>query len=382
MTQLLCKQDAMIVLPTGTLASQIAEVAAKLGVPFVKIIAGQKLDVKTVPNRREYSTKRGFGGLVLFVVTPGAGKSAVEKFPKIFGKVGTFILDEFDEMLSPSFLEDVEILHKASKASKTSTKFPVVGSATASAEVIEQIRTLFGGIEFHEVCAPTSAETSTIMHVPALVDDLNDATLEILKLRHDKTAIFCATKKGVSDVAGLLNNAGFSVILVTGDLTPKEQGERVQNFKLETGSKVVLVCSGVMGRGFDCEGLGLVILYGLPNKFDDFKQFTGRTGRAGKRGGAIVLVTPDELKRVRLLGQIYRFIMETGARLPGQGVFMPQFMIEQCHQVYTDGLQQERVNAAAATATLLPPLLPIWLTMLDGIAPPVKTAGVMTPNQL
>ena len=144
----------MIVLPTGTLVSQIAEVAAKLGVPFVKIIAGQKLDVKTVPNRREYSTKRGFGGLVLFVVTPGAGKSAVEKFPKIFGKVGTFILDEFDEMLSPQLFEDVEILRdKASKASKTSTKFPVVGSATASAEVIEQIRTLFGGIEFHEVCA-------------------------------------------------------------------------------------------------------------------------------------------------------------------------------------------------------------------------------------
>src|SRR5207244_5128492 len=106
--------------------------------------------------------------------------------------------------------------------------------------------------------------------------------------------VFCATRDGVTHLAANLSERGFAVAALSGELSQRERNHALQ--ALRDGRARVCVATDVAARGLDLPDLGLVIHADLPQNKQVLVHRSGRTGRAGKRGLAIVLV-PDPGRR-------------------------------------------------------------------------------------
>jgi ATP-dependent RNA helicase DeaD len=106
--------------------------------------------------------------------------------------------------------------------------------------------------------------------------------------------VFCATRDGVTHLAANLSERGFSVAALSGELSQRERNQALQ--ALRDGRARVCVATDVAARGLDLPDLGLVIHGDLPQNAQALVHRSGRTGRAGKHGLAIVLV-PEAARR-------------------------------------------------------------------------------------
>ena len=69
--------------------------------------------------------------------------------------------------------------------------------------------------------------------------------------------------------------------------------------KFRDASIQILVATDIAARGLDVEGITHVISYDVPRDVETYIHRIGRTGRAGQEGSAIMLVTSDEIERLR-----------------------------------------------------------------------------------
>ncbi|MEY3881471.1 MAG: hypothetical protein RIQ94_2267 [Pseudomonadota bacterium] len=115
--------------------------------------------------------------------------------------------------------------------------------------------------------------------------------------RPESTVVFCNTKRECQDIASALENSGFSVQALHGDLDQKHRDQVLVRFSNKSCS--VLVATDVAARGLDIKELQAVINYDLPWDPEIYVHRIGRTGRAGKKGLALSLCTEQELNRVK-----------------------------------------------------------------------------------
>jgi ATP-independent RNA helicase DbpA len=115
--------------------------------------------------------------------------------------------------------------------------------------------------------------------------------------RPESTVVFCNTKRECQDIASALENSGFSVQALHGDLDQKHRDQVLVRFANKSCS--VLVATDVAARGLDIKELQAVINYDLPWDPEIYVHRIGRTGRAGKKGLALSLCTEQELNRVK-----------------------------------------------------------------------------------
>ena len=111
--------------------------------------------------------------------------------------------------------------------------------------------------------------------------------------------VFCNTKRECQDIAGALENSGFSVQALHGDLEQKHRDQVLVRFSNKSCS--ILVATDVAARGLDIKELQAVINYDLPWDPEIYVHRIGRTGRAGKKGLALSLCTQAELNRVKAI---------------------------------------------------------------------------------
>jgi ATP-independent RNA helicase DbpA len=129
-------------------------------------------------------------------------------------------------------------------------------------------------------------------------DQRLEALKQVLQAFQPRSAvIFCNMKVGVREVAEYLKQAGFSVKALHGELEQRERDEVLIQFKQQ--SCQLLVATDVAARGLDIEDLPCVINYELPQNPDVYIHRIGRTGRAGREGLAINLLTEGE--RIKLV---------------------------------------------------------------------------------
>jgi ATP-independent RNA helicase DbpA len=114
--------------------------------------------------------------------------------------------------------------------------------------------------------------------------------------RPESTVVFCNTKRDCQAIASALDNSGFSVQALHGDLEQKHRDQVLVRFANNSCS--ILVATDVAARGLDIKELQAVINYELPFDPEVFVHRIGRTGRAGKKGLALSLCTEAELNRV------------------------------------------------------------------------------------
>ncbi len=118
--------------------------------------------------------------------------------------------------------------------------------------------------------------------------------------------IFAKTKKDVIDTANALKENGYDVAEIHGDLTARE---RKQALKVIASNKAnYVVCSDIMARGLDIDGVSHVISLGLPASVDYYTHRSGRTGRAGREGTSILLFNKTDISGIKVLqGKGYKF---------------------------------------------------------------------------
>ncbi len=287
--------QALVMAPTRELALQVAEAMTSLGQfcnAQVLAIYGGSAYARQISQLRR--------GVDVVVGTPGRLLDMLNRGILDLSEIRTVVLDEADEMLSMGFIEDIEAILAATPAERQTALF----SATMPAE----IRRLADKYMHAPQSVSIQREQVTVAAIEQryyLVNE-KDKTAALTRLFEvepiTSALIFVRTRAGTGELANELATRGFPSEALNGDLA-QEARERTLN-RFRAGQIKVLVATDVAARGLDIDGISHVFNYDVPDDAEVYVHRIGRTGRAGKTGIAISLVTPFEKRRLR---EIERF---------------------------------------------------------------------------
>jgi ATP-dependent RNA helicase DeaD len=210
------------------------------------------------------------------------------------------VLDEADEMLSMGFIEDIEAILEQTPATRQTTLF----SATISKEIRRLAEKYLQDPQTITIPGKQLTVESTDQRYYLVNGHEKLAALTRLFEMEDVNSalIFTKTRIGSDELANQLAGRGYSAEALNGDLS-QDARERTLN-RFRNNQVKVLVATDVAARGLDIDDISHVINYDLPYDVESYVHRIGRTGRAGKDGIAISLITPAEQWR---LGRIERF---------------------------------------------------------------------------
>ena len=292
----------LVLAPTRELAMQVAnafyEYGQYRGVRVLAIYGGQ-------PYERQI--KRIKKGLDVVVGTPGRMLDLIKQKKLDLSNVETVILDEADEMLSMGFIEDIESILRETPASRQTALF--------SATLPTPIRRLAGKymrdpqsitIKHEQMTVETTQQSYYLVNEK----DKLAALTRLFEVEDITSAlIFTKTRLGSGKLASELTQRGFNAEALNGDLS---QGARIQVLnRFRDNQTKVLVATDVAARGLDIDDISHVINFDLPQDSEYYVHRIGRTGRAGKTGIAITLITPAEQWR---LGRIEKYTRQKMAK--------------------------------------------------------------------
>lgn len=278
---------ALIVTPTRELALQVHRelswLYAEAGVRIATCVGGMD------PQRERQALSRG---VHVVVGTPGRLRDHHERGALTLAQLEAVVLDEADEMLDMGFRDDIEHLLDAAPAQRRTLLF--------SATIPKPIAQLAKRYQKDALRIATVSETERHRDIeyhaiPIVARERDLAVVNLLRFYDAPGAlVFCATRDGVTHLASNLSERGFSVAALSGELSQRERNQALQ--ALRDRRARVCVATDVAARGLDLPDLGLVIHADLPVNPQVLVHRSGRTGRAGKHGVAVLLV-PDRARR-------------------------------------------------------------------------------------
>jgi ATP-dependent RNA helicase DeaD len=283
--------QALILAPTRELALQVSEAFNELGkfcnVRVLAVYGGAPY------NRQIMALQRGVD---VVVGTPGRLIDLMERKSLNLHEVHTVVLDEADEMLSMGFIEDIETILATTPEERQTALF----SATLPSAIRRLAEKYMRDpqpvtIQREQVTVAATEQRYYLVNEK----DKTAALTRLFEIENITSAlIFVRTRLGTGDLAGELTKRGFPSEAINGDLN-QEARERTLN-RFRQGQVRVLVATDVAARGLDIDNISHVFNYDLPDEAAEiYVHRIGRTGRAGKTGIAISLVTPREKRRLR-----------------------------------------------------------------------------------
>jgi ATP-dependent RNA helicase RhlE len=210
------------------------------------------------------------------------------------------ILDEADRMLDMGFHQDIMRIASHCRTERQTLLF--------SATMPDRMRTLAHDLLRDPVTvqlALSKPAAKVKQGAYVLFDHQKDAVLvDVLKERQVKSGIvFTSRKRTVGQVVRALNKAGIACGRMSSDLEQSEREEVMLAFRQQ--KLPILVATDVVSRGIDIDSIELVVNYDVPPNEEDYVHRIGRTARAERKGEAITLVTPDDMRR---FGRIEKLI--------------------------------------------------------------------------
>jgi ATP-dependent RNA helicase DeaD len=245
-------------------------------------------------------------GVNVVVGTPGRVIDLLNRRILSLSEIRIVVLDEADEMLDMGFIEDIETILKATPGERQTLLF----SATIPHQIMNIARQYMRNpekiqVNIKEVVIAKIKQT----FYEVREEDKVHALSRILDVEGPQLAIvFCHTKRKVDEVSMKLSQLGYNAGAIHGDYTQARRDDVMNKFK--RGMLDILVATDVAARGLDIKNVTHVINYGIPQHPDSYVHRIGRTGRAGKSGIAITLVTPREYKHLRLIEKTARTIID------------------------------------------------------------------------
>jgi len=290
----------LVLAPTRELAQQVEGVARALG-------AGTPLHTAlVVGGAAQAAQERALrAGAELVVATPGrllALLAAGHSLPALV----TLVLDEADQLFDLGFFPDIKRILVRLPVRRQTLLF----SATMPPEVARLGRSLLRD-PLEVAVGPQGAAAEGVTHTAYPVPAHRKAAL----LRHllgrggmGSVLVFTRTRRGARRLARALDAWGCRAAELHGDCTPAQRARVMGGFR--AGTVPVLVATNIAARGLDVRRVSHVVNYDVPAAQEEYVHRVGRTGRAGDKGEALLLVAPEEGD---LLARIERRL---GRRLP------------------------------------------------------------------
>jgi ATP-dependent RNA helicase DeaD len=282
--------QALVMAPTRELALQVADATVEYGkqshVRVLAVYGGQPYAPQINQLKR---------GVDVVVGTPGRLLDLLKRGVLDLSHLRTLVLDEADEMLSMGFIEDIEAIINETPAERQTALF--------SATLPKEIRRLAERYMREPQSVTIEREQMTVAAIEQryyLVREGDKLALvtRLFEVENISSAlIFVRTRAASGEIANALSTRGFPAEALNGDLS-QEARERTLN-RFRAGQVKVLVATDVAARGLDIDDISHVFNYHLPDDAEVYVHRIGRTGRAGKTGVAISLLTPYEQRRLR-----------------------------------------------------------------------------------
>ncbi|WP_305097732.1 DEAD/DEAH box helicase [Croceibacterium aestuarii] len=297
---------ALVVAPTRELALQVSRelgwLYAKAGVRIASCVGGMD------PSKERRALARGAH---IVVGTPGRLRDHLERGALVLSGLKVAVLDEADEMLDMGFREDLEEILDATGETRRTLLFsatipqPIVALARRYQKDALRISTV-GSERGHGDIAYQAVTVSP--------SDIENAVVNLLRFHEAETAIlFCATRDSVRRLHATLQERGFGAVALSGEHTQSERNQALQ--ALRDRRARVCVATDVAARGLDLPSVSLVIHVEVPRDAEALQHRSGRTGRAGKKGTAVIIVPYPRRKRVEG--------MLRGARIEAEWITAP-----------------------------------------------------------
>jgi ATP-dependent RNA helicase DeaD len=241
-------------------------------------------------------------GAQIIVATPGRMKDMISRRLVDISKIEFSVLDEADEMLNMGFFEDITDILSHTPEDKNTWLF----SATMPKEVSVIAKKFMDNPQ--EITVGNKNEsTNQVSHEYYLVNSrdryaalkrLADANPDIFSV------IFCRTKRDTQKVAEKLIEDGYSAGALHGDLSQNQRDLVMKSFRNKQIQ--MLVATDVAARGIDVDDITHVINYQLPDEPEIYTHRSGRTGRAGKTGISMVIVSKSEVRKIKSIERIIK----------------------------------------------------------------------------
>jgi len=282
----------LILEPTRELAAQVEEAFAKYGV-------NHKLNLALLIGGVSFGDQEAkiMRGADVLIATPGRLLDFVERGKLLLTGIEILVIDEADRMLDMGFIPDIERICKLVPFTRQTLFF----SATMPPEITRLVDTFLHNpirIEVARAASTAAGITQTLVRSGSSPEEKRATLRKIVRgAENFKNAIiFCNRKRDVQVVYRSLEKHGFSVGALHGDLDQRTRMAALDAFRNDQVQ--LLVCSDVAARGLDIPDVSHVINYDPPHHAEDYVHRIGRTGRAGKLGAALTIVSRADQRAV------------------------------------------------------------------------------------
>ena len=234
-------------------------------------------------------------GAQIIVATPGRMKDMINRRLVDISKIDYAVLDEADEMLNMGFFEDIKSILSHTPEEKSTWLF----SATMPKEV-SIIAKKFMSNPTEITVGHKNIGSKNVSHEFYLVGsrDRYPALKRLADVNPNIFAvIFCRTKRDTQKVAEKLIEDGYNAGALHGDLSQNQRDLVMKSFRNKQIQ--MLVATDVAARGIDVDDITHVINYQLPDEIETYTHRSGRTGRAGKTGLSMVIITKSEQRKIK-----------------------------------------------------------------------------------
>ena len=306
------KVRALVLVPTRELAMQVAEALHKYAkgsnLNVVPVYGGAPMDHQIRALRR---------GTEVVVGTPGRVLDHIRRRTLDLSLVQVLVLDEADEMLDMGFAEDIDAI----VAETPDTRQTALFAATFAARIMS--------IAGRHLKNPKKVQIAQEKRAPGKLPQVRQiafvvgkgqkigALSRILDFESPKSAIvFCRTRLEVDELTDTLNAHGYGAQALHGGMVQKQRDRVMQLFRTEKAD--ILVATDVAARGLDIDHVSHVFNFDLPTAPEVYVHRIGRTGRIGREGVAMTLVSPREQRFLQYVERLTKQKIEIG-KLPTEG---------------------------------------------------------------
>lgn len=281
---------ALVLAPTRELAEQVLNSVRAYG-RFVDLKSAAVYGgVRMGPQTRALKE-----GVDIVIATPGRLLDHMGRGHVDTSKLEVLVLDEADRMLDMGFSRDVHRILDSLPAERQTLFF----SATISDDVDRLARRALRDYASVEIGRRAEAADG-VEHVLVAVDKPHKRSL-LAKLMEvlptERTLVFTRTKHGAEITAHHLRKAGHEAAAFHGGKTQDLRQAALDRFK--RGETRVLVATDVAARGIDVDDIAVVVNFDVPRDPEAYVHRVGRTARAGAKGVAVTLMSPDEWTMMR-----------------------------------------------------------------------------------
>lgn len=276
--------QCIIINPTREIADQTCRVITNLSsylknVKIVGVIGGRRIQMEQVSNAH------------ILVATPGRVYDMIDKGIINMSTLRLFIVDEADQMLSKGFKDQIIEIFKY----VPNTAQVAIYSATMPPDILEITKKFMNNpIKILVTKDELTLEGIKQFYITLETEqDKYETLCDIYKtLTISQSIIYCSTKKKVEWLAEQLENNGYPVSKIHGDMIQTDRDDIMKSFR--NGSTRVLITTDLLARGIDIQQVSLVINYDLPKEKEQYIHRIGRSGRYGRKGVAINFIMSQQ----------------------------------------------------------------------------------------